>query len=100
MVKNPPANAGDIRDAGQKDPLDEGLATHSSILAWKTPLTEGPGRRHRFDHWVGKISWSRKQQTTPVFLPGKLHGERSLAGHSPWGHKESNMIVLLMLYPL
>ena len=45
VVKILPANAGDIRDAGQKDPLDEGLATHSSILAWKTPLTEGPGRR-------------------------------------------------------
>ena len=36
--------------------------------------------RHRFDPWVGKIPWRRKQQPTLVFLPGELHGERSLAG--------------------
>ena len=30
-------------------------------------------------------------QPTPVFLPGKFHGQRSLAGYSPWGHKESDM---------
>ena len=38
--------------------------------------------------WVGKIPWSRKQQLTPVFLLGESHGQRSLAGYSPWGHKE------------
>ena len=32
--------------------------------------------------------WRRKWQPTPVFLPGKSHGQRSLAGYSPWGHKE------------
>ena len=40
---------------------------------------------------VGKIPWRRKWQLTPVFLPGKSHGERSLAGYSPWGCKESDM---------
>ena len=30
-------------------------------------------------------------QPTPVFLPGEFHGQRSLAGYSPWGHKESDM---------
>ena len=49
MVKNLPANVRDIRDAGslgQKDPdpLEEGMATHSSILAWRSPWTEEPGR--------------------------------------------------------
>jgi len=48
VVKNPPANAGDIRDAGlilgQEDPLGEGMETHSSILAWRIPWTEEPGR--------------------------------------------------------
>ena len=39
-------------------------------------------RRHRFDPWVGKIPWRRKWQPTPVFLPGKLHGQRSLTGYS------------------
>ena len=48
-------------------------------------------RRCWFDPWVGKIPWRRKWQPTPVFLPGKLHGQRSLAGYSPWGHKEMNM---------
>ena len=40
--------------------------------------------RHGFDSWVGKIPWRRKWQPTPVFLPGETHGERSLAGYSPW----------------
>ena len=34
--------------------------------------------------WVGKISWRRKWQLTPVFLPGKSHGQRDLAGYSSW----------------
>ena len=38
--------------------------------------------------WVGKISWRRFWQPTLVFLPGESHGQRSLAGYSPWGHKE------------
>ena len=43
-----------------------------------------------FDPWVRKIPGKRKWQLTPVFLPGKAHGQRSLAGYSPWGHKESD----------
>ena len=39
-------------------------------------------KRHEFNRWVGKISWSRKWQPTPVFLPGIPHGQRSLAGYS------------------
>ena len=39
--------------------------------------------------WIGKIPWRRKWQPTPVFLPGKSHGERSLVGCSPWNHKKS-----------
>ena len=34
--------------------------------------------------------WRRKWQPTPVFLPGESHGQRSLVGYSPWGHKESD----------
>ena len=44
-------------------------------------------RRPRFDPWVGKIPWRKKWQTTPVFLPGEAHGQKSLAGYSLWGHK-------------
>ena len=46
-------------------------------------------KRRSFDFWVGKILWSRKLQPTPVFFPGKFHGQKSLVGHSSWGHKES-----------
>ena len=48
-------------------------------------------KRPGFDPWVRKIPWRRKQQPTPVFLPGKSHGQRSLEGSSPWGHKELDM---------
>ena len=47
-------------------------------------------RRLGFDPWVGTIPWRRKWQPTPVLLPGKFHGQRSLAGSSPWGRKESH----------
>ena len=53
MVKNPPANAGDVGS--------------------------NPGS--------GRFPWRRKWQRTPVFLPGKSHGQRSLADYSPWAHK-------------
>ena len=47
VVKNLPANAGDIEtwagSLGQEDPLEEGMATHSTILAWRIPRTEEPG---------------------------------------------------------
>ena len=45
-------------------------------------------RRPGFNPWLGKSPWRREQQPTPVFLPGESHGQRSLAGYSPWGHKE------------
>ena len=45
-------------------------------------------RRCRFDPQAWKISWRRKWHPTPVFLPGKPHGQRSLVGYSPWGCKK------------
>ena len=47
--------------------------------------------RCRFKPCVGKIPWRRKWQPTPVFLPGKFHGQRSLAGYSLWGCKDLDM---------
>ena len=56
MVKNLPAIQETwVRSLGGEDPLEKGMATHSSIL------------------------------------PGEFHGQRSLEGYSPWGHKESDM---------
>ena len=52
-------------------------------------LTTQPANRRRperrsFNPWVGRIPWRRKWQPTPVLLPGEFHGQRSLAGCSPW----------------
>ena len=47
VIRNPPVNAGELRDEvsilGSEDPLEEGMETHSSILAWRIPWTEEPG---------------------------------------------------------
>ena len=48
-------------------------------------------RRPGFSPWIGKIPWRREWQPTPVFVPGEFHGQRILAGYSPWGHKELDM---------
>ena len=51
-------------------------------------------RRHwrpGFNPWVGKIPWRRAWQPIPVFMPGESHGQRSLAGYSPWCRKELDM---------
>ena len=48
-------------------------------------------RRHGLDLWVGKISWRRAGQLTPVFLSGESHGQRSLAGYIIHGVEESDM---------
>ena len=46
---------------------------------------------------VGKIPWRREWQPTPTFLPGEFHGQRSLVGYSPGGHKESDTAERLTL---
>ena len=48
-------------------------------------------RRPGFDPWVGKVPWRRKWHPSPVSMPGKFHGQRSLASYIPWGHKELDM---------
>ena len=57
-----------VQSLDQEDSPDEEMAIHSSILAWR-----------------------RKWQSTPVFLPGESHGQRSLVSYSPRGRKESDM---------
>ena len=44
----------------------------------------------RVQSWDGEIPWRREWQSIPVFLPGKFHGQRSLGGYRPWGHKASD----------
>ena len=50
----------------------------------------GRCRRYKFSPWVEKIPWSKKWKPTPGFLPGESRGQKSLAGSSPGGHKESD----------
>ena len=60
MVNNMPANAGDVGEwvssLNWEDPLKEGVATHSSILAWRIPWTEEPDRLQS----MGLQSWTRQ----------------------------------------
>ena len=67
--------------------VSEGLAAD----LFSKESTCNAGRPRLFDPWVGKIPWRRKWQPTPVFLPVRSHGQRSLANYSPWGHEESDM---------
>ena len=74
VVKNLPANAGDIRDVGsipgREDPLEEGMATHSSILAWRILWTEEPGRLQSIE----SQNWTRlKQLSTHMYLYSIFH---------------------------
>ena len=55
-------------------------------------LPKGVMRETRLDSWVEKVLWRRKWQPTAVLLPEKPQGQRSLAGYSPWGRKESDTI--------
>ena len=82
---------------------EKAMAPHSSTLAWKIPWAEEPGRLqsmgsrrvgHDWATWLSLFTfmhWRRQWQASPVLLPGKSHGQRSLAGYSPWGCKESDM---------
>ena len=120
MVKNSPANAGDLRDSGSipgsgrspggghgnplqysclENPKDTSLL-NSHLVAPGFP--GGPSgkepacqcRRHKrckFDPCIGKIPWRRAWQPTPIFLPEESHGQKSLSSYSPWDCKESDM---------
>jgi len=82
---------------------EKALAIHPSTLAWKPPWMEEPGGLQSMGSLrVGQnftftftshiyLGEGNVRQPTPVFLPGEFHGQRSLEGYSPWGHKESDM---------
>ena len=80
------------------DPMDcslPGSSVHgifqARVLEWVAIAFSRRHKRRRFDPWVKKIPWSRKWQPTPVLLPGKSQGRRSLVGCRPWGRKDSDM---------
>ena len=117
VVKNPPANASDLRDAslipglgkspgeGNGNPLQYSCLENSTDReAWRATVHGATksrtrlsdfhslnARRPGFSPWVRKIPWRREWQPTPVFLPGEFHGQGSLADYNPWDRKESDM---------
>ena len=71
------------------------LLSHTHLLGWSSQVAQLAQhslqcKRPRCNLWVRKVPWRRKWQPTPVFLPGKSHGQRSLGGYGPWDHKEKN----------
>ena len=82
----------DWPESTEESPATEpnGSRKHStSIVLMTKNLPDNAGDIEiRFNPWVRKIPWSRKWQPAPVFLSGKFHGQRTLVGYSPWGHKE------------
>ena len=89
MVKNPPANAGDSRDTvrslGQENPLEEGMATHSSIFAWRIPGTEEPGGLQS----MGSQTWLKWLSMHAHIAPLKqgLKNEGQVAWEDAWPRK-------------
>ena len=83
--------------------LENEMATHSSVLAWRIPWPEDHGRLQSMGSltvghdWATSLSlftfmhWRRKCQPTPVFLPGESQGRGSLVGCRLWGRRESDM---------
>ena len=66
------------------------ISSQCKELNVQDPVPKEPQKYWFFDNW-SMSAWRKKWQHTPVFLPGESHGQRSLVGYSPWGHKESNM---------
>ena len=69
----------------------------SSVQLFATPWTVGHQAPLsmgflRQEYWVGKIPWKRKWQSTPVFLTGESHEQKSLVGYSSWGCKELELL--------
>ena len=73
------------------------ISTYTHELPWWLSGEESACqcRRLGFSPWDGKIPWRRKWQPTPVCLPGKSHGQKSLAGCSLWGGKSQTQLSLL-----
>ena len=77
---------------GQRSRQDHRYSFVASLIAQLVKNLPTMRQTWVWNPWVRKITWRRKWQFTPVFLPGESHGERSLAGgYSPRSRKESDM---------
>ena len=84
-------------------PLDRPLGFPGGTNRKEPTCQHRRHKRSRFDPWAETTLWRRAWQPTPVFLPGESHGQRSLAGYSPWGcrvgHDRSNLACMHALVP-
>ena len=76
------------------------MTEQASLVAQTSKKGACQRRRHWFDPYIGKITWRRAWQPTPVSCLENPHGQRSLAGDSPWGHTESDTTEALTLCTL
>ena len=98
-IKNLPAvQKTQLQSLGWEDPLEKGMAmaTQSTTLAWKIPWMEEPGGLQSMGSLGVRQYWA--SSLSPVFLPGESHGQRGLAGYSPWDCKESDTTEQLSLH--
>ena len=84
---------------------DSFISVLSTLRSASVPIWGLPSRRYgkesacpcrrykrlKLDTWDRRIPWRRKWQSTLAFLPGELHGQRSLVGYSPWGLRQLDM---------
>ena len=99
-------NGNSLQDSCLENPMDKEAwqaTVHGAAKSWTQLKRLSPQqalvvkkqcRRHErrvLDPWAVKLPCSRKQQPIPVFLPGRFHGQWSLAGYSRWGRKELDM---------
>ena len=87
LVKNPPVlQKAPVQDLDQEDSPGEGIV-YPLQYSWASLVTQLDKNLPGIPG-LGRFPWRRPWQPTPVFLPGESHGQRSLAGYSPWGYKE------------
>ena len=87
---NQPSGGGNRQRA-----LQISSSSHTVVCIWASLVISGKesacdAGENGFNPWVGKIPWRGEWQPTPVFLPGKFHGKRSLVGYSPWACREAD----------
>ena len=88
----PGSTGGKERDCQcRRETLFQNIRQAAILLRTIKHSHSNPVTRPGFDSWVRKISWRRKWQSSPVFLSRESYGQRSLAGYSPLGCKESDM---------
>ena len=74
-------------------PLTYGIKKYiydTNELVYKIETDSQASKKKGYMH-IPRLLWGRKWQPIPVFLPGEFHGQRSLAGYSPWSRKEQDM---------